>query len=210
MSNKWVLEKVRNIGISAHIDSGKTTLTERILFYTGRIHAIHEVKGKDGVGATMDHMELERERGITIQSAATNVMWKDIEINIIDTPGHVDFTIEVERSLRVLDGAILVLCGVAGVQSQSITVDRQMRRYKVPRLAFINKLDRAGANPHRVIEALREKLRHNAVMMQLPIGLEDKHEGVIDLVTMKAYYFSGANGEIITEKDIPADMAEQA
>jgi elongation factor G len=210
MSKKWVLEKVRNIGISAHIDSGKTTLTERILFYTGRIHAIHEVKGKDGVGATMDHMELERERGITIQSAATNVHWKDIEINIIDTPGHVDFTIEVERSLRVLDGAILVLCGVAGVQSQSITVDRQMRRYKVPRLAFINKLDRSGANPFRVVTALREKLRHNAVMMQLPIGLEDKLEGIIDLVLMKAFYFSGANGETITEKDIPAEMMEEA
>lgn len=209
-SNKWVLEKVRNIGISAHIDSGKTTLTERILFYTGRIHAIHEVKGKDGVGATMDHMELERERGITIQSAATNVSWKDIDINIIDTPGHVDFTIEVERSLRVLDGAILVLCGVAGVQSQSITVDRQMRRYKVPRLAFINKLDRSGANPFRVVDALREKLRHNAVFMQLPIGLEDKLEGVVDLVKMRAFYFSGDNGEIITEKDIPADMAEDA
>lgn len=210
MSKKWVLEKVRNIGISAHIDSGKTTLTERILFYTGRIHAIHEVKGKDGVGATMDHMELERERGITIQSAATNVDWKDIEINIIDTPGHVDFTIEVERSLRVLDGAILVLCGVAGVQSQSITVDRQMRRYKVPRLAFINKLDRSGANPFRVTTALREKLHHNAVLMQIPIGLEDKLEGVVDLVTMKACYFSGPNGETITEKEIPAELMEDA
>lgn len=209
-STKYILDKVRNIGISAHIDSGKTTLTERILFYTGRIHAIHEVKGKDGVGATMDSMDLERERGITIQSAATAVSWKDIDINIIDTPGHVDFTIEVERSLRVLDGAILVLCGVAGVQSQSITVDRQMRRYKVPRLAFINKLDRSGANPFRVTEALREKLRHNAVLMQLPIGLEDKLEGVVDLVKMKAYYFSGDNGEVITEKEIPADMAEDA
>jgi elongation factor G len=207
---KWVLEKVRNIGISAHIDSGKTTLTERILFYTGTIHQIHEVKGKDGVGATMDHMELERERGITIQSAATNVHWGETEINIIDTPGHVDFTIEVERALRVLDGAILVLCGVAGVQSQSITVDRQMRRYKVPRLAFINKLDRAGANPFRVVEALRDKLRHNAVMMQIPIGLEDKHEGIIDLVKMKAFHFSGDNGEIITEKEIAPDMLEQA
>ena len=210
MGYEWVLKNVRNIGISAHIDSGKTTLTERILFYTGRIHQIHEVKGKDGVGATMDHMDLERERGITIQSAATNVHWKDIEINIIDTPGHVDFTIEVERALRVLDGAILVLCGVAGVQSQSITVDRQMRRYKVPRLAFINKLDRAGANPFRVVDALREKLRHNAVFMQLPIGLEDKHDGIIDLVKMKAYFNEGADGETVTEKDIPGDMLEQA
>jgi elongation factor G len=210
MAGKWTLEKVRNIGISAHIDSGKTTLTERILFYTGRIHAIHEVKGKDGVGATMDSMDLERERGITIQSAATAVQWKDIDINIIDTPGHVDFTIEVERALRVLDGAILVLCGVAGVQSQSITVDRQMRRYKVPRLAFINKLDRSGANPFRVVEALREKLRHNAVLMQIPIGLEDKLEGVVDLVKMKAYYFSGDNGEVITEKEIPAELQADA
>jgi elongation factor G len=210
MAGKWDLNKVRNIGISAHIDSGKTTLTERILFYTGRIHAIHEVKGKDGVGATMDSMDLERERGITIQSAATNVQWGDTDINIIDTPGHVDFTIEVERALRVLDGAILVLCGVAGVQSQSITVDRQMRRYKVPRLAFINKLDRSGANPFRVVDALREKLRHNAVFMQIPIGLEDKHDGIIDLVKMKAFTFSGDNGETITESEIPAEMAEQA
>src|SRR5438045_5471672 len=156
------IDKVRNIGISAHIDSGKTTLSERILYYTGKIHKIEEVKGKSGVGATMDYMDLEREKGITIQSAATFCKWGTTNINIIDTPGHVDFTVEVERALRVLDGAIMVLCGVAGVQSQSITVDRQMRRYKVPRLAFINKLDRSGANPFRVVDALREKLRHNA------------------------------------------------
>jgi elongation factor G len=204
------LTKVRNIGISAHIDSGKTTLSERILFYTGRIHAIHEVRGKDGVGAKMDSMDLEREKGITIQSAATYCQWKDTQINLIDTPGHVDFTIEVERALRVLDGAILVLCGVAGVQSQSITVDRQMRRYSVPRLAFVNKLDRAGANPFRVTEQLREKLKLNAQMVQLPIGLEENHIGVVDLVEMKAYINKGEDGETIEVQEIPANMLEEA
>ena len=203
-------QSVRNIGISAHIDSGKTTLTERILFYTQRIHAIHDVKGKDGVGATMDSMELEKERGITIASAATFCQWKKNEINIIDTPGHVDFTIEVERSLRVLDGAILVLCSVGGVQSQSITVDQQMKRYNVPCIAFVNKCDRSGANPFRVIEQLSTKLGHNAIAMQIPIGLEAKHEGVIDLVTMKALYFEGENGENVVEKDIPAELQEEA
>jgi len=204
------MSKIRNIGISAHIDSGKTTLTERILFYTNRIHAIHEVRGKDGVGAKMDSMELERERGITIQSAATHTEWKGHHINIIDTPGHVDFTIEVERALRVLDGAILVLCGVAGVQSQSITVDRQMRRYGVPRLAFVNKLDRQGANPVKVRNQLRDKLRLNAHMVQLPIGLEDQLKGCVDLVEMKAIYFEGDNGENIRIDEIPADMADDA
>ena len=190
------LQKLRNIGISAHIDSGKTTLTERILYYAGRIHKIEEVRG-GGDGGTMDHMELKKERGITITSAATSVEWNNHPINIIDTPGHVDFTVEVERSLRVLDGAVLVLCGVAGVQSQSITVDRQMKRYKVPCLAFINKLDRAGSNPHRVIELLREKLGHNAVAMQLPIGLEHDHDGVVDLITRKAIKFNGPKGDDI-------------
>jgi elongation factor G len=199
-------QKIRNIGISAHIDSGKTTLTERILYYTKRIHAIHDVKGKDGVGATMDSMELEKERGITIASAATYCEWKDHEINIIDTPGHVDFTIEVERSLRVLDGAILVLCAVGGVQSQSITVDQQMKRYKVPCIAFINKCDRSGANPFRVISQLKTKLGHNAVAMQIPIGLETKNEGVIDLVEMKALYFDGENGEIVRTEEIPQNL----
>ena len=204
------LSKVRNIGISAHIDSGKTTLTERILFYTKRIHAIHDVKGKDGVGAKMDSMDLERERGITIQSAATHCFWSGYHINIIDTPGHVDFTIEVERAMRVLDGAILVLCAVAGVQSQSLTVDRQMRRYGVPRIAFVNKCDRAGANPLRVKAQLREKLNLNPVLLHLPIGLEDKFEGIVDLVRMKAYRFEGANGEKILVGEIPAEMANEA
>jgi elongation factor G len=202
------LDKVRNIGISAHIDSGKTTLTERILFYTGRIHKIEEVKGKSGVGATMDSMELERERGITIQSAATAVKWKDFDINIIDTPGHVDFTVEVERALSVLDGAILVLCSVSGVQSQSITVDRQMRRYNVPRLAFINKMDRAGADAFNVTKQLREKLHHNAVLVTYPIGAEDQHQGVVDLRTRKAYYFDGDNGEHVRIEDCPAELAD--
>ena len=202
--------EMRNIGISAHIDSGKTTLTERILYYCNKIHAIHEVKGKDGVGATMDFMELERERGITIVSAATNVEWNKHSINIIDTPGHVDFTIEVERALRVLDGAILVLCAVGGVQSQSITVDRQLRRYKVPAIAFINKCDRTGANPERVKNDLLSKLGRNAVLMQLPIGLEDKLEGIIDLVAMKAIYFDGPHGDDVRYEAIPDHLLEQA
>ncbi len=203
------LSHVRNIGISAHIDSGKTTLTERILFYTDRIHAIHDVRGKDGVGAKMDSMELERERGITIQSAATFCNWKGTDINIIDTPGHVDFTVEVERALRVLDGAVLILCSVGGVQSQSITVNRQMDRYNVPRISFINKCDRTGANPERVTGQLQDKLGLNAHMMQVPIGLENDLEGVVDLVTMKALYFDGDNGETIREEEIPANLRDE-
>ncbi len=204
------ISKVRNIGISAHIDSGKTTLSERILFYTGKIHKIEEVRGKSGVGATMDSMDLEREKGITIQSAATYCTWGDFEINLIDTPGHVDFTVEVERALRVLDGAVLVLCGVAGVQSQSITVDRQMKRYNVPRLAFVNKIDRSGSNPDRVAEQLREKLHHRPVVMTYPMGLEDKFAGLIDLLHMKAVYFDGDNGEDMRREDIPAEYLEEA
>ncbi len=218
------LPKTRNIGISAHIDSGKTTLSERILFYCDKIHKIEDVKG-GGAGATMDHMELEKEKGITITSAATTVEWaglaekgitfaegdqKNIKINLIDTPGHVDFTVEVERSLRVLDGAILVLCSVAGVQSQSITVDRQMKRYRVPRLAFLNKMDRMGANPYNGVKALREKLNHNAVLMQIPIGAEENFKGCVDLITMKAYYFDGDNGEKVREEAIPGELLDQA
>jgi elongation factor G len=204
------LSTIRNIGISAHIDSGKTTLTERILYYTNRVHAIHDVKGKDGVGAKMDSMDLERERGITIASAATHCSWLKHHVNIIDTPGHVDFTIEVERSLRVLDGAVLVLCSVAGVQSQSFTVDRQMNRYKVPRIAFVNKCDRVGANPLRVRDQLREKLGHNPVLVQIPIGLEVDFKGVVDLVRMKALYFEGEFGERVVEGPIPEEIREQA
>ncbi|MCP4912123.1 MAG: elongation factor G [Oligoflexia bacterium] len=218
-----LMAKTRNIGISAHIDSGKTTLTERILFYCGEIHKIEDVRG-GGDGAKMDHMELEKEKGITITSAATTVWWRGLEgkgttfaegvdketrVNIIDTPGHVDFTVEVERSLRVLDGAILVLCSVSGVQSQSITVDRQMKRYRVPRLAFLNKMDRMGANPFKGRDALIEKLGHNAVLMQYPIGAEDEFKGVVDLITKTAYYFDGDNGEKVRAEEVPADIADE-
>ncbi|KAJ8939672.1 hypothetical protein NQ318_016616 [Aromia moschata] len=204
------INRIRNIGISAHIDSGKTTLTERILYYTGRIEAMHEVKGKDNVGATMDSMELERQRGITIQSAATYTIWKDYNINIIDTPGHVDFTVEVERALRVLDGAILVLCAVGGVQSQSLTVNRQMKRYNVPCLAFINKLDRMGANPNRVLSHMRSKMNHNAAFIQLPIGLEGNCKGIVDLITRKSIYFDGNFGEELRYDDVPPEMRTES
>ena len=204
------IDKVRNIGISAHIDSGKTTFTERVLFYTGRIEEIHEVKGTDKVGAKMDSMELERERGITIQSAATHCNWKDNEINIIDTPGHVDFTIEVERSLRILDGAILLICASSGVQPQTLTVNRQMTRYHVPRIVFINKLDRAGANPWNAIEQIRTRLDLNVAAIQMPIGIETTLKGLICLLKMKAFYFDGKSGEYIREEEIPEDCLLEA
>ncbi|MFQ5731241.1 MAG: elongation factor G [Planctomycetaceae bacterium] len=203
------LQRRRNIGISAHIDSGKTTLTERILYYSGRIHRMGEVRGGDG-GATMDFMELERERGITIASAATHVTWNDCPINVIDTPGHVDFTVEVERSLRVLDGAVLVLCAVGGVQSQSLTVDRQMKRYHVPRIAFINKMDRTGADPYSVTQQIEEKLGVTPLLLQMPIGSEADFEGVVDLVSMQAVYCDGDQGETVRREDVPADLRERA
>ncbi len=212
MATRIPLDRIRNIGISAHIDSGKTTLTERILYYTGRIHKIHEVRGKDGVGAKMDSMDLEREKGITIQSAATYCVWpgsqdqfQPININIIDTPGHVDFTIEVERALRVLDGAILVLDSGKGVQSQSITVDRQMKRYNVPRIAFVNKMDNPGANYDRVSAMLKEKLGHHSVKIQLPMGAEQEFKGIIDPIIGKAFYFDGDDGAIIREEEVPEE-----
>ncbi|ETI29140.1 elongation factor G, mitochondrial [Cladophialophora carrionii CBS 160.54] len=213
------LSKVRNIGIAAHIDSGKTTATERVLFYTGRINSIHEVRGKDAVGAKMDSMELEREKGITIQSAATHCDWvrkengveEKYHINLIDTPGHIDFTIEVERALRVLDGAVMILCAVSGVQSQTITVDRQMRRYNVPRISFINKMDRMGANPWKPIEQINKKLKIAAAAVQVPIGAEDDFRGLVDLVTMKTMYAEGEHGEIIVTKDeIPPEVKDLA
>jgi len=193
---------MRNIGISAHIDSGKTTLTERILYYTGRIKEIHEVRGKDGVGAKMDSMDLEREKGITIKSAATFVTWGKHFINIIDTPGHVDFTIEVERSLHVLDGAVLVVCGVSGVQSQTMTVDRQMRRYQVPRLVFINKLDRLGADPWKAMKGLKAKLNLPCAAIQIPIGVQNNHDGIIDIIEREAVYFNGPRGEDVSRQEV--------
>ncbi|KAI1077692.1 mitochondrial elongation factor g 1-like protein [Whalleya microplaca] len=213
---KHRLSRVRNIGIAAHIDSGKTTATERVLFYTGRIKAIHEVRGRDGAGAKMDSMDLEREKGITIQSAATFCDWKKVEngkeetyhINLIDTPGHIDFTIEVERALRVLDGAVMILCAVSGVQSQTITVDRQMKRYNVPRLSFVNKMDRMGANPWKAVEQINSKLKIAAAAIQVPIGTEDQFKGVVDLIEMRAIYSEGPKGTIVRVDKVPDDLKE--
>ena len=207
MARQVPLERVRNFGIAAHIDAGKTTTTERILFYTGKTHKIGEVH--DGAAVT-DFMDQERERGITIQSAAVTAMWKEHQFNIIDTPGHVDFTIEVERSLRVLDGVVAVFCAVGGVQSQSETVWRQANRYEVPRMVFVNKMDRTGANFYRVVDQIKTRLGANAVPIQLPIGAEDKFTGLIDLMTMKAEIYTNDLGTDIREEEIPADLLEKA
>jgi elongation factor G len=218
------LQRVRNIGIAAHIDSGKTTATERVLFYTGRINDIHEVRGRDAVGAKMDSMDLEREKGITIQSAATFCDWikkstdpatgeakeEKYHINLIDTPGHIDFTIEVERALRVLDGAVMILCAVSGVQSQTVTVDRQMKRYNVPRISFVNKMDRAGANPWKAVDGINQKLKIPAAAIQIPIGAEDEFKGVVDLIDLKAIYCEGDKGLIVRHAEVPADLKEFA
>ncbi|NLY30403.1 MAG: GTP-binding protein, partial [Firmicutes bacterium] len=206
MVRDYPIEKTRNIGIMAHIDAGKTTTTERILFYTGRVHKIGEVH--DGA-ATMDWMVQERERGITITSAATTCYWQDHRINIIDTHGHVDFTVEVERSLRVLDGAIAVFCSVGGVEPQSETVWRQADRYRVPRIAYINKMDRVGANFNSVVEMMRKRLGANAVPIQLPIGAEENFTGMVDLVRMKAIQYADDLGSQREETEIPADMLEE-
>nr|PVC49956.1 elongation factor g 1, mitochondrial [Theileria orientalis] len=220
------IANIRNIGISAHIDSGKTTLTERILYYSGKIDQIHEVRGNDGVGAKMDSMDLEREKGITIQSAVTNISWTPISslnepsknkenksnkysINIIDTPGHVDFTIEVERSLRVLDSAILLVCAVSGVQSQTITVFRQMERYRIPRIIFINKLDREGASVERCVDMLTKKLGVKLLQLQVPIGIGPKLEGVVDIIEKKGYYFRGSYGDNVVSESIPENLREE-
>ena len=212
MARKTPIERYRNIGISAHIDAGKTTTTERILFYTGVNHKIGEVH--DGA-ATMDWMEQEQERGITITSAATTCFWKGMagtfdehRINIIDTPGHVDFTIEVERSMRVLDGAVMVYDAVGGVQPQSETVWRQANKYKVPRLAFVNKMDRTGADFLRVRQMMVDRLKANPVVIQIPIGAEDRFQGIVDLVKMKAIYWDEDKGVTFTYKDIPADLVD--
>ena len=207
-AEKDKLDKIRNIGIMAHIDAGKTTVTERVLYYTGRVHRIGEVH--DGA-ATMDWMEQEQERGITITSAATTVYWKDHPIHIIDTPGHVDFTVEVERSLRVLDGAVAVFDAVSGVEPQSETVWRQAEKYQVPRIAFINKMDRMGADFYDAVHSMREKLHANAVPIQIPIGAEAEFKGMVDLITMKAYVFKDETlGAEWVVQEIPADLLDKA
>ena len=207
MPRKFPLERTRNIGIMAHIDAGKTTTTERILFYTGRTHKLGETH--EGA-ATMDWMEQEQERGITITSAATTAQWKDTRINIIDTPGHVDFTVEVERSLRVLDGAVTVLCAKGGVEPQSETVWRQAEKYGVPRMVFVNKMDIMGADFFRVVNMVKERLKANAVPIQLPIGAEDSFVGIIDLVEMKAEIYKDELGKEFDITDIPAEMQDLA
>ncbi|MBR0375302.1 MAG: elongation factor G [Firmicutes bacterium] len=207
MAREFSLEKTRNIGIMAHIDAGKTTTTERILFYTHRIHRVGEVH--DG-NATMDYMVQEQERGITITSAATTCFWRDHRINIIDTPGHVDFTVEVERSLRVLDGAVAVFCSVGGVEPQSETVWRQAERYKVPRIAYINKMDRVGADFQNCLDMMRDRLGSGAVAIQLPIGSEDSFRGMVDLIRMRAYVFDEGDGQVFQTVDIPDELREQA
>ena len=207
MARQFSLEKTRNIGIMAHIDAGKTTTTERILFYTGRVHKIGETH--EG-SATMDWMEQEQERGITITSAATTAQWEGHRINIIDTPGHVDFTVEVERSLRVLDGSVTVFCAKGGVEPQSETVWRQADKYQVPRMAYVNKMDIMGADFYNVVEMMKDRLKCNAVPIQLPIGAEDEFKGIIDLVTMKAFIYYDDKGNDIREEEIPADMQAKA
>ncbi len=207
MPRQTPLEKTRNIGIMAHIDAGKTTTTERILFYTHKTHKIGETH--DG-SAAMDWMEQEQERGITITSAATTCFWKEHRINIIDTPGHVDFTVEVERSLRVLDGSVTVLCAKGGVEPQSETVWRQADKYGVPRMCYVNKMDITGANFYRVVDMIKDRLKANAVPIQLPIGAESDFVGIIDLVKMKAYYYLDDLGEKIEEREIPADLKDKA
>src|SRR5213594_1617690 len=207
IAREYPLERYRNIGIIAHIDAGKTTVTERVLFYTKKIYKIGEVH--DGA-ATMDWMPQEQERGITITAAATTCFWKDHRVNIIDTPGHVDFTVEVERSLRVLDGAVMVFDGVAGVEPQSETVLRQADKYKVPRICFINKQDRMGADFQRGVDSIKERLGANAVPIQIPIGREDKFKGVVDLIEMKALYWEGDETVAPETREIPEDMKEAA
>jgi elongation factor G len=207
MPRQFTLDKTRNIGIMAHIDAGKTTTTERILFYTGKTHKIGEVH--DGA-ATMDWMEQEQERGITITSAATTATWKGNRINIIDTPGHVDFTVEVERSLRVLDGSVTLFCAKGGVEPQSETVWRQADKYGVPRIAYVNKMDIMGADFFNCIKMMKDRLKANAVPIQLPIGSEDNFKGIVDLVSKQAYIFTDELGKVFEEGPIPEDMLELA